>query len=111
MPIYCYSNSEGVIVEQFHKMGDAPTEIVVDGEVCKRDYQAEQVGVPAKAGWPMECYASGVNASDADKLRKHFDEIGVPTEVTKNGDPVYTSASHRRRALKARGYYDKHSFN
>ena len=111
MPTYCYSNSDGVIVEQFHKMGDAPAEIVIDGEVCKRDFQAEQVGVPARSGWPLTCYASGVHADDAQKLRDHFTEIGVPTEVTINGDPVYKSPSHRRKALAARGFYDKDSFS
>lgn len=79
-------------------------------KLFKRDFAAEQVGRPAKAGWPLICYASGVNASQARELRDHFKEVGVPTEVTANGDCVYTSHSHRKRALACRGIHDANSF-
>ena len=94
-------------------MGDAPSEIIIEGfdKVFKRDFAAEQVGRPSRAGWPLTCFASGVNANQAGELRDHFKKHGCPTEVTRNGDPVYTSHSHRKRALKCRGIYDRAGFN
>ncbi len=76
----------------------------------KRDFAAENAGVPAKKGWPMTCVASGVNAAQAGELRDLLEKKGVPTEVTPDGDPVYRDANHRRKALKARGLVDKQSF-
>jgi hypothetical protein len=61
-------------------------------------------------GWPIECVASGVHADDAGKLKKHLADRGVPTHVTTDGNPVYRNASHRRKALKARGLMDKAAF-
>ena len=89
-------------------MGKAPATIY-QGEF-KRDFAAEQTGRPGRAGWPITCYASGVNAAQAQELREHFKEKGVPTEVTVNGDPVYTSHEHRKKALACRGIHDRNSF-
>jgi hypothetical protein len=66
--------------------------------------------VPATAGWPLTCVASGVHPDQAQALRDHLAKHGVPKEVTKGGDPIYTYAAHRRRALKARGFVDRASF-
>lgn len=61
--------------------------------------------------WPaLTCFASGVHASQAQELRDYLRERGCPTEVTENGDPVYTSPAHRKKALKLRGMYDRDSF-
>jgi hypothetical protein len=110
MPIYCYINKKGEVIEQVHPVGKAPKSVTVDGVTYKRYYLAESVSVPASAGWPLTCYASGVHPSQADELRRHFDKVGVPTEVTPDGDPVYRNAAHRRKALKARGFVDRSSF-
>ena len=106
---YAYELPDGTIWwrEQALADGPPPREIEVGGVTGKRSYQAEQAGVAPTKGWPMECLASGVNAADAQKLRDHFKEIGVPTEVSRDGNPIYTSASHRKRALKARGLFDR----
>jgi hypothetical protein len=80
------------------------------GGTAKRSFSDEGVGVPPTKGWPIECVASGVHADDAGKLRTHLAEKGVPTEVSKDGNPIYTNSKHRRKALKARGLHDKNSF-
>jgi len=90
--------------------GPPPREINVEGVIFKRSYRAEQAGVPATKGWPIECVASGVHADDAQALRDEFDRVGVPTEVTADGDPVYRSPKHRREALKARGLFDRSAY-
>ena len=111
MPIYCYKTETGKIVERRFDIGTAPLAILVDGVEAKRSYRSEGVGVPATSGWPITCYASGVNARDAGALREHLTRKGVPTEVTPDGDPVYTDPVHRRKALKARGLIDKAGYD
>jgi len=122
MPTYCYSErgGDGTVYEYVFPMGETPREIELrEGrrlKILERDYRAELVGAvisvrggsvrPSKA-WPRVCYASGVNASQAGELRKHLRDRGCPTEVTADGDPVYTSAAHERKALKVRGMYNK----
>lgn len=125
MPIYCYKLPSGEIIEQMHKMGAAPQKVRVKGKgVAIRDFQSEHVSgqmvrtenpvaQSAKPGrpWPMTCYASGVHPEQAGELRKHLANHGCPTEISKGGDPVYTSAAHRKCALKCRGLHDNASFS
>lgn len=121
MPTYCFTGiHSGETIERSFPMGKAPDEVVGDDEVFKRNLCAEIVTqsasvvgskTPVKRTWPMTCCASGVNAAQAGDLRKHLREKGVPTEVTSDGDPVYMSAAHRRKALRVRGMVDKSSFS
>lgn len=121
MPIYCYKKPNGEIIEEVFLAGEAPGEIVLDyGYIAYRDYQAEVMGQTAivkgtsnrvKRTWPMKpCIASGVHPDQAQELRDHLSERGCPTEVTGGGNPVYTSAAHRRKALKIRGFHDKAAY-
>jgi hypothetical protein len=112
MPMYCYRIGNEV-VDVFFPMGSAPKTIRVRGGVARRDYSAESkavVGVDSGRGWPLECVASGVNASQAGELRDFFSRSGVPTEVTSDGNPVYKNASHRKKALKLRGFVDRSAY-
>jgi hypothetical protein len=111
MPVYCYESDDGDVVERFYKVGQAPHKVEVRGVKYRRSFAAEGVGVPVQKGWPIECVASGVNASQAGELREHFRKAGVPTEVSADGNPIYRDARHRRKALKCRGLFDKSSFN
>jgi len=124
MPIYCFTTNDGETVERHYSFHHTIPEVIrVHGKTARRDRQAEGVprGVvkgsktPVKQGhgkWPMEpCFASGVNANQAQELRDYLAKRGCPTEVTKDGDPIYTSAEHRRKALKLRGMHDKNSFD
>ena len=110
MPIYCYETIDGRIHERVFPIGQAPNKINVGRHLARRSFVAERKSVPSTRGWPMECVASGVNAEDAGKLRDHLAKCGVPTEVSNDGNPIYISADHRRRALKARGMHDKNSY-
>lgn len=109
---FAYEKPDGEIhwLEQPLSAGPPPAELEVDGVVARRSYRAEIKGGQQPKGWPLTCYASGVHAGDAQALRDHLKDAGVPTEVTSDGDPVYTSAEHRRRALKARGMFDRKSY-
>ncbi len=111
MPTYCYETKNGEVYERVFRMGKAPRSIMVGNCKAKRAFFAELASVPSSAGWPMpECIASGVNPKQAGELRSFLSRKGVPTEVTKNGNPVYRSKSHRKAALKARGMHDNNSY-
>jgi hypothetical protein len=110
MPTYCYKTADGEMVEKVLPIGGAPRFIMHGKRKAWRCYQAERASVPSPAGWPVECMASGVHASQAGELRDHLASKGVPTQVTRDGNPIYMNSAHRRRALKARGMIDRSSF-
>ncbi len=118
MTTYCFTTKDGKhTVERRYPRGEAPKSIMLRSEDngfpvrAYRDYRAELSPVHSTgAGWPIVCIGSGVNANQAQELRDELKRCGVPTEVTGGGNPVYRDASHRRRALKARGLIDKSSY-
>jgi len=97
-------------VQRVFPIGKAPRFVLVDRVSFRRDYAAESVGVPPTTGWPIECVGSGVHADQAGELRDHFRKSGVDVTVKDNGNPVYTNAAHRRKALKCRGIVDRASY-
>jgi len=107
MPVYCYSNRDGKVIEKLYPVGKAP-DVLKGG--YERDYGAEGATVPPTKGWPLECIGSGVNATQRKELSDHLKRSGVPTEISRDGNPIYRDKNHRRRALKARGLTDKNSF-
>lgn len=124
MPIYCFTSSGGVTVEEVFRMGETPESIFLEAghgdddcgvyqEEYFRDRAAEWKSGPRsgeRGKWPIECYASGVHASQAQDLRDHFKKHSVDCDVTPNGDPVYRNHQHRKKALACRGIHDRASF-
>lgn len=114
MPTYCYRSRDRrrTLITRVFPVSERPETIKVKGRIFDRSRadEWEGVSVPATSGWPMECVASGVHPSQAGELRKYFADHGCPTEVTADGNPVYRSAAHRRKALKLRGFKDKASY-
>ena len=114
MPTYCYRSRDRQrkLVTRVFSVSECPESFKEKGRIFDRSRQDEWGGisVPATAGWPMECVASGVHPSQAGELRKFFTDHGCPTEVTEDGNPVYRSAAHRKKALKLRGFKDKSSY-
>lgn len=110
MPVYCFETNDGQVVERFFPIGKAPREVDIDGKPARRSFRAESKSLPATSGWPLECVASGVNAKQRNDLIDYFKKKGVPTDVTKDGNPVYRDKRHRDKALKARGYFDKNAY-
>lgn len=112
MTTYCYTTPDGQVFYYQFPMGKAPREVQIGDVVARRDYYGEHRSPfsPPGKGWPIECVASGVNAADADKLRKLFVTLGVPTEVSEDGNPIYRDPAHRRKALRARGFHDRSDY-
>ena len=109
MPAYCYRNGDDVVTRVF-PCSEKPKFVMVGKRRFRRSYADERPGVPATAGWPIECYASGVAPEQAGELRDYLAKKGVPTEVSADGNPIYRNAAHRRKALKARGLHDNASY-
>lgn len=111
MPTYCYQDPQGFIHERQFRIGEAPKSIDLGARgTANRCFGAEVKTVPIGSGWPLECVASGVNAKDGPALAQHLRERGCPTDVSKDGNPIYRDAAHRKRALKIRGYHDKNAY-
>ncbi|MBQ2628939.1 MAG: hypothetical protein IJG13_04605 [Kiritimatiellae bacterium] len=109
MAVYCFRHGNKVVERSF-PISERPKFITIGGVRYYRSIGDEGPGVPATAGWPLECVASGVAPSQAGELRKFYSDHGCPTEVTRDGNPVYRDAAHRRRALKLRGFHDRAAF-
>jgi hypothetical protein len=127
--MYCYRTLNGEIFDREFPPGEAPDRISIGcnghSKPAFRDRRTEMSGAtmivkgtenptrqPRRGAWPMnECYASGVHSDQAQELRDHFKKNGLSIEVTPNGDPIYTSAKQRRKALKCRGLHDNASFD
>lgn len=110
MPIYCYENKDGDVIERVYPVGKAEKGFKFKGEWYTRCIGAEIPSVPATKGWPIECIGSGVQPEQASELRELFKKSGVPTEVSRDGNPIYRDASHRKKALKCRGFFDRSSY-
>ena len=109
MPTYCYRRGEKVVTRVF-SVAERPQSIMIGGKEYVRSFADERPGVPSTKGWPLECVASGVHPSQAGELREFYRKNGCPTEVSEAGNPIYRDATHRRKALKLRGFKDKASY-
>lgn len=109
MPTYCYRRGEKVVTRVF-SVAERPRSIMIGGKEYVRSFADERPGVPSTKGWPLECVASGVHPSQAGELREFYRKNGCPTEVSEDGNPIYRNATHRRKALKLRGFKDKASY-
>jgi hypothetical protein len=122
MPTYVFGTANGEIVDREYPRDQIPEEIRVNGRKARRrrdlelgDYFVKGTKTPVRRGhstWPMNpCVASGVQPWQAQELRDFHKKHGISAEVNDDGDPIYTSAKQREKALKARGMFDKASFN
>jgi hypothetical protein len=109
MPTYCFRRGNKVVTRVF-SVAERPKSIMIGGKEYVRSFADERPGVPATAGWPLVCEASGVHPDQAGELRDFYRKNGCPTEVTKDGNPVYRNATHRKKALKLRGMCDRASY-
>ncbi len=78
---------------------------------CVREGHKPVENTTSRVWKPIECCASGVHASQAGELREFFRKHGESVEVTADGNPVYESASQRKRLLKLRGLHDRNSYS
>lgn len=111
MPYYCYSAEDGsYTLERFYRMGKAPKFIELEGVRLFRDITAEHRGFMIPPGiWPIKSEAAGVHPDQAAQAEAHSREVGVPTEFTRDGQAVFTSARHRKSYCEAVGLFDRNA--
>lgn len=111
MPRYTFVTDDGEQIEHVCDHKDLTDTIALeDGRVAYRDFAADMrtISRPSPAGWPMKpCVSTGVNAAQAQDLRDFYKKHGETIEVSKSGDPVYTSQKQMNRDLKLRGFVDR----
>lgn len=76
-----------------------------DGVRARRVYEISG----ARASWtkPIHSEAARIHTDLLDEYREYDRRRGVPTEYDKRGCPVWRSADHKARYLKAHGLHDK----
>jgi len=113
MAAYCYKcNSCGKTAEVIKSMADSDKDEKCSActNVMDRDLPAEHGGNRDTPGnWPMESYAAGGHPDDAKANEKIARDKGVPTHFSKDGDPIFTSRSHRKKFLQAHELIDRNA--
>lgn len=108
MPRYTFVTDDGEQIEHICSYKDLTDTIKLDdGRIAKRDFAADLLTIsrPSPKGWPMKpCVSTGVGAHQAHELREFYRKHGETIEVSKSGDPVYTSQRQMDRDLKLRGF-------
>ena len=116
MPMYDYINAAGDRVERFFNIGKAPDEIEIDGEAYWMDLTANimSAGTSVKSWngvgrapcgtWPRTSQAMGVADSQVPEMMEYDRKHGVPTDYTKDGDPILTSKGHEKSYMKLHGF-------
>jgi len=65
-------------------------------------------GIAITAGnWPMESYALGVPIEDVPEMMKKDRAADVPTNYNDQGEPIFTSKTHRRKYCKLHEFHDR----
>jgi hypothetical protein len=57
----------------------------------------------------MASYAAGVEPEEVPEMMEFDRQHGVQTEYNEEGDPVFTSAAHRKRYCEAHGIFDRNA--
>jgi len=120
MPTYCYKKEDGSSIElvmtceektKKEFTHDGKTSIFLDdGEIGYRDIETELKGTRTFPGnWPLLSEAFGCAEGQEHEAHQKSLEMGVPVKYI-NGKAEFTSAAHRRAALKAFGFHDRSAY-
>lgn len=113
MAVYCYITDDGERGEFSFPLGQAPEKVEISGKPAFRDYRAEMSGMGSHGdyqGWPIVSESAGVHPSQRDEAMKIDRSLGVKTDYTRDGRPVFTSRGHQRRWLKAHNGFNKDDY-
>lgn len=109
MPVYCFQCPKcGTNSEVVRPMADAEKPLRCSCKAAMvRDLKAEHGGRRITGGWPMVSTAAGINPDEVEEFKKIDARHGVPTQYTPDGDPIFTSRSHRKRYLQLHNLFDR----
>lgn len=114
MPAYLFTCDKcGVTSERIMLMSERADSVDCHkcGRKALRDIPAEHRGVgQLRCGtWPLKSDAAGVHPAQAKDAYEKSVRDGVPTDFTKDGQAVFTSARHRARYCRSIGLIDRNA--
>lgn len=62
-------------------------------------------------GYPIRSMSMAVHTTQIKEAMEHDRKLGVPTNYSRNGEPIWTDAAHRKRFMKAHKLIDRNSYN
>lgn len=65
--------------------------------------------VKSRAKWPIISEAMAIEPGDIKKAKGILRRAGVSTEYTETGEPILTSALHRKEHARAMGFADRNA--
>lgn len=85
-------------------------QVVTEAEFLEKfpdgEFDATRIHFSGLAGWPIVSNAAAVHPKKRDEAIAHDKALGVPTNYTPDGSPIFTDRGHRKRFLKAHGFRD-----
>ena len=109
MPIYCFSDDRGNVVERFHEIGKCPRKIRIKGRTYRHDLGAEHSGFRNTPGtYPMVSEAAGVAPDQVPEMMRQCKAAGISgMRFDSTGAAVFADKSIRKRFCEMRGLYDR----
>ena len=107
MPLYTYTTKDGVSVDRFYRMGEAPESVRLAGKRAIRDYTARsRSSADPHQGWDHNKLA--VHPAQIPKLKKLLRERGCRETAFdhRTGSCYVEDRKHRREICRARGLVD-----
>lgn len=75
--------------------------------ICEMLEDAAAPGGTQPDGWPLTSEAAAVHPKIIPQAMERDKKMGVPTEYTKSGSPIFRDRAHRRQYLKAHNMHDR----
>ena len=111
MRTYCFKCVCGDLAEENRLIAERKKPMLCKcGKKIQRDFAGEQCGRRNTPGtYRMESYAAGIDPSEIPEFRKIDAAGGVPTDYSNDGDPIFTSAKHRRKYCRVHKIHDRNA--
>ena len=112
MPSYTYKCGKCGNRQTVVRSMTEPARIVLcekDGETMTRDLQSDFGKQQHGDIWPLVSYAAGVHPDQVPEMMAVDKANGVPTQYSDEGDPTFTSRSHRRKYCRVHGIHDRNA--
>jgi len=111
MAFFCYTSKDGKTIEEEFPMGKAPSMVVRELKVYRRDVAAEhrgRIGCHAN-NWPQVADDLGVHPHQVEQENRTFAEMGLSKYAgyLPNGQIKYKSPRSKKIVCETLRYYDR----
>lgn len=110
MPTYCFACPSGHKFEKTLSVMQASSKAACPEckQAAERDFAAEHgSGGHHPGNWPLLSDGAGVHPDQIGEAYTKSVRDGVPTQFTKDGRAIFTSALHRKRYCESVGLFDR----